>query len=397
MALVGRYALIEYDVGGARLWHERWLLEWIAGDEYVVCTPDRDIFVEELSLVNSDIRTMRLRPAANVVPGGVVAAEIYGLPAWGPNELQTIRDEARQVAAAERARRGGAVAGGVGGAVAAPVPVGALATPHTTGQLRWLAAETLGDYAYGAEVDGVAAVLARGAKSIHTLAGGTLLFVECVDGADVEEFLSRPGQNDFRTLKISHNVMGEPEITLKDLSMRCKEVPVKWVLPGPRTSKWCISYLSIEGLGLEGHHERFRQICKIDSSAWGVQEHFQVTMAVRQALLVDQLDGCNLLSIEVQFRRLQTIEFSYAERAREAESRAVGGKLSLEEQTSFGGMTRQFSTLMICPQLLEHVKSETEREASLAKNLRKAREEREATRKAAAKKKPGPNQGEGDP
>ena len=119
-------------------------------------------------------------------------------------------------------------------------------------------------------------------------------------------------------------------------------------------------------------------------------------MAVRQALLVDQLDGCNLLSIEVQFRRLQTIEFSYAERAREAESRAVGGKLSLEEQTSFGGMTRQFSTL-ICPQLLEHVKSETEREASLAKNLRKAREEREATRKAAAKKKPGPNQGEGDP
>ena len=86
MALVGRYALIEYDVGGARLWHERWLLEWIAGDEYVVCTPDRDIFVEELSLVNSDIRTMRLRPAANVVPGGVVAAR-------------------PDVAAAERARR----------------------------------------------------------------------------------------------------------------------------------------------------------------------------------------------------------------------------------------------------------------------------------------------------
>lgn len=99
----------------------------------------------------------------------------------------------------------------------------------------------------------------------------------------------------------------------------------------------------------------------------------------------------------MQFRRLQTIEFSYAERARDAESRAVGGKLSLEEQTSFGGMTRQFSTLMICPQLLEHVKSETEREASLAKNLRKAREEREATRKAAAKKKSGPNPGEGDP
>lgn len=84
-----------------------------------------------------------------------------------------------------------------------------------------------------------------------------------MDGANLEDFLSRPGQNGFRTLKMSYNVMGEPKITLKDLSMQCKEVPVKWVLPGPRTSKWCISYLSIEGLGLEGHHERFRQICNL--------------------------------------------------------------------------------------------------------------------------------------
>lgn len=92
-------------------------------------------------------------------------------------------------------------------------------------------------------------------------------------------------------------------------------------------------------------------------------------MTLRQALLVDQVDAYNLLRIEIQFRRLQTIEFSYSEKARDAESRAVGGRLSLEEQT------RQFSTLMICP---EHVKSEVEAEASLAKSLRKAREEREA-------------------
>lgn len=69
----------------------------------------------------------------------------------------------------------------------------------------------------------------------------------------------------------------------------------------------------------------------------------------------------------------------------------------MEEQTSFGGVTRQYATLMICPQLLEHVKTETEREASLAKNLRKAREEREASRKAAAKKKGQPGGAEADP
>lgn len=38
---------------------------------------------------------------------------------------------------------------------------------------------------------------------------------------------------------------------------------------------------------------------------------------------------------------------------------------------------------------MEHVKSETEKEAVLAKSLRKAREERDAAKKAAGKKKSG--------
>ena len=80
------------------------------------------------------------------------------------------------------------------------------------------------------------------------------------------------------------------------------------------------------------------------------------------------MDAFNLMSIEVQFRRLQTIEFSYSEKAKEAESKAVGGRLSLEEQTTFGGITRQYSTLMICPDLLDFVKLETER---LVKSVRR--------------------------
>ena len=161
------------------------------------------------------------------------------------------------------------------------------------------------------------------------------------------------------------------------------ESKVRWELAGPRTSKWCVNYLAIENLGFEGHHERFRQVTKADASSWGIQEHFQVSVALRQALLVDQLDPYNLLSIEIQFRRLQTIEYSYSEKAKDLEAKAVGGRLSLEEQTTFGGIARQYSTLMICPQLLDHVKIETEKEANLAKNLRKAREEREAARKGS--------------
>ena len=240
-------------------------------------------------------------------------------------------------------------------------------------------------------------VVLKNAKAVHQLGAGESLFVICIDGADLDDFKNRPSRCDLRILPVTKGGLGVPEISLKDVVPLCKEVDVQWELPGPRTTKWCLNYLAVEGLGFEGHHERVRQICKVDATAWGIQEHFQVSMAIRQSLLSDQLDCCNLLSSEIQFRRLQTIEFSYAEKARDLESKAVGGRLSLEEQTSFGGVTRQYSTLMICPQLLEHVKAETEREASLAKNLRKAREEREASCKAAAKKKAHPGGGEADP
>lgn len=225
------------------------------------------------------------------------------------------------------------------------------------------------------------APLVKGGKSVHTLGGGGSIFVECVDGADVHSFMQKPAACDIRVLPVELNAMGQPERSLKDISALCIERKVRWILSGPRTARWCVAYLAVEGLGFEGHHERLRQVSKADASSWGIQEHFQASMSLRQALLVDQVDAFNLLSIEIQFRRLQTIEFSYSEKAKEAESKAVGGRLSLEEQTTFGEVTRQYSTLMICPDLLDFVKAETEKEASLAKNLRKAREEREAARR----------------
>lgn len=87
------------------------------------------------------------------------------------------------------------------------------------------------------------------------------------------------------------------------------------------------------------------------------------------------------------FRRLQTIEYAHAEKAREVEARSVGGKLSMEEQMTFGSLVRQAGTLMIAPSLLEHVKLEVEKDVQLQKNIRKAREERELSRKQKGKAK----------
>ena len=157
-----------------------------------------------------------------------------------------------------------------------------------------------------------------------------------------------------------------------------------WKITGPRTARWRLSYLKVEGLGLDEHHERFRQVCRLDSGTWGVMEHFQISMMVRQLLQTDGINGCNSLAAELMFRRLQTIEYAHAERARETEGKAMGAtsKLALEEQYVFGSLVRTAGTLMVAPELLQHVKEETEREVLLSKNLRKAKEERELASKA---------------
>ena len=79
---------------------------------------------------------------------------------------------------------------------------------------------------------------------------------------------------------------------------------------GPRTARWCVSYLIVENLGLKGHHDRVRQLCRLDSSSWGMQEHYQLTMTLKYAIQNDQVNPYNNLFCEVIFRRLQTIEFA---------------------------------------------------------------------------------------
>ena len=59
----------------------------------------------------------------------------------------------------------------------------------------------------------------------------------------------------------------------------------------------------------------------------------------------------------------------------------ASSRLTLEEQLAFTGVSRTHTTLMVAPALLEHVRTEVERDASLAKNLLKAREVREAAKK----------------
>ena len=82
MALVDRIALLQYDVPGRIINHERHILQHATGDDYAVLTPDGDVYVETMSVTNPDLRAFRIRPAPGVLPPGVTPNSVYPLPVF---------------------------------------------------------------------------------------------------------------------------------------------------------------------------------------------------------------------------------------------------------------------------------------------------------------------------
>ena len=75
----------------------------------------------------------------------------------------------------------------------------------------------------------------------------------------------------------------------------------------------------------------------------------------------DQVDLSNSAAFECIFRRAQTIEWVYHDRIREADAGSSRDRLAPEEMAVFSGVSRAGDTLMVAPQLLEHVKGVTEK------------------------------------
>lgn len=203
------------------------------------------------------------------------------------------------------------------------------------------------------------------------------------EGPSVRAFWHSAVSNESRVLPLRRSAGGARDRRWACVQENCREEDAAdWPFSGPRTVTWCLQFIRRENRTLELHHERFRALALDDGAAWGIAEHKEVCGFLTLLALYDQIDVVNRAAAESLFRRLQTYEFSHAEKIREAETKNSGGsRLSAEEQAIFGGMARTDAALLIAPRLLEYALAEVERSASLAKNLRREGEEREAVKK----------------
>ena len=207
---------------------------------------------------------------------------------------------------------------------------------------------------------------------------GQVYAVREVKDKDLDTLLAEVAHQDARILPVSRTKGGRRHKSWGELHDECDEQMLDdWPVPKPRTTAWCLEYLQRRGESIEQHHEAFVRACKLDRTSWGVQAHWQATNVLKMMGEVDQVDLCNMASAESTFRDLQTIEFSYLDKMRDQDGQA-GGKLTSDETALFTGVSRSAMSLMICPELLDAVRSDADREGGLLKNLMKAREARAA-------------------
>ena len=106
---------------------------------------------------------------------------------------------------------------------------------------------------FGDLVVGVVAPAVKGSKSVHVLADGTNLFVECIDGGDRSSFLQRPATLDHRIVPQEIDALGKPECSLKDASKKSVEKEVSWTLTGPPPYNQVVHFILGDGrAGLRG-------------------------------------------------------------------------------------------------------------------------------------------------
>ncbi|CAE7354645.1 unnamed protein product [Symbiodinium sp. CCMP2592] len=155
--------------------------------EYVVLTPDYDVFTEILHESNPDFTRFMLPGPHGGIPRGVSARNVYAFAPMSAADLANYTQQGRAEAEAEILRRGAAAAG-VGDADPGPM-VGA---PEIADGRRWVLAEYVPGHKIGEEVELSSGAARDGDWAIHRVPdlSGTVhnVLVSRVADADLESF-----------------------------------------------------------------------------------------------------------------------------------------------------------------------------------------------------------------
>ena len=234
----GEIVYLRYH-GGPGVIHTRLLIGCVQDDEWMIVTPDEDIYVEELARHNPDLQYMCHAPDGWLARG-VPANQVYGFAPMTAAQCAALVRRGRAELDAELGRRGvggGALAPGgrccwscgVGPVVAAPVAaVPAMAQAGAAAPVAALAVAVPSGGPGARDLSG---------RGLHRMPDGSELFCMCINESRRQGFNNRPAQCDGRILGRGFNTWGLPERPLSEMVAASTEYDMGWKITGPRTTQ----------------------------------------------------------------------------------------------------------------------------------------------------------------
>lgn len=189
-----------------------------------------------------------------------------------------------------------------------------------------------------------------------------------------------PDAGDARTLAITRDVEGMRFKEFREATTMSQPVAFDdWPIAGPRTVKHVLTAMLDSGGSPLAHHQAWRTACKFQPSDPAAIEHESWCRVLHVMATCDQLDATNLASAELVARAIQRIEEKWKAKLAAIDD---AGESCLFMGASGGSRVGS----VVSPKLTEWVGAEMHKEAAVAKERRKAREERTLARKSDKEK-----------
>ena len=278
------------------------------GSNWVIATPDHDIYVEEMAATNSDFTGFYYSGPNGHVPAHINPARVYGFAPLTLAELGQLQMQGRVVAGNMGVGAGAAAAAPAVAPGAAPAaPVVALAAAGVALETTWVAMEKVGPYSRGDVIATDPTPLPAGHVILGNHAiipvGQEHLCLKKIKAADVAGF----ALEDLRVLPVLFDAEGTRRREFSSCIERLNGDSPQGgglQLTGPATCLKHLRSLQDQGFTPITFHEHWIRSSDISKGDRSTFEHECLSRILESMLVVDQINAPALQSAELLCRRM---------------------------------------------------------------------------------------------
>lgn len=372
--------------------HSRLVLSHVHEDDYIVLTPDGDLYSETMSPQNPDFTGFFPSLPGGGIPAGVRAANVYSFAPMSAAEyaghMEAADAERLVLGVAAAAPAVPAVAPAVAPAIA---PVAAAASPVAVSEV-WVLAE----FIEGKKIDDVM-VPPAGCPTLDKwglmkLTDSNGLERPCLihqlPESDIPSFceerirLARISEasagsdlsaaDDVRTLEVRYGLNGERLRSFRESVNELQEVEFSDYPLEPRTALSYVKAIASIAESATAQHHMWINSSRIPEGDRSVYEDEVLARILDTAVTYDALNVANLASMELVCRRRQLLAEAHSQNP------AAPSYMGAEH---FLGQTYKAGGGIVTPVLAEHVAKRLQQQSQIWKEKRKAEENRKFPKK----------------